>query len=551
MAVPAVLLAFFVYFFGLGNEEIPKNGDEYVYTHITRLTAQSQHWLPLQSELHQMRNTKPPLLFWQGMASTGWGESWTLWNLRWPNVLYSLLTAGLVGLVAWGISRQAQTAFLAGLIYLGFLSTYRFGRPFLTNAPEVFWLFLPFAVLAMGRASAFASRWKIPLFLGVSVGLGLLYKSFAMLAPVGLALAWWYLDASRYVLRDFLTQDVPRLLLVGVVALGLFALWFVLDPEPSAIWREFVVGENAQKFDPQGGGYLSKLLWGTSSLWSLAFGFLQNAALLALPVLALFVFSWRHRSALSVDEKRLWMLIAVFFLVFSIPSQRSARYLLDVMPAIAVLCALNWERFGRWAFVGTHGLVIVLTGLIAWISWRLDQGFEGAIYGGIWWGLLIVTVCFSLLGVLRKDWARGSAPMAALLTYLCLAGAIAPLDGPLGHFKPESIQTVQGQTVAVPYNFNAKFEVYRFVLPGADIKGYHEDLAWDEKSLAAQAYPFFVVQQPMNRAAPVCNQCVILDQRLKLHSRHTPEQIQAMLRGQLVEHLFMREYLVQHDLTRP
>ena len=71
----ATLLAVFTYFYGLDSQYIPKNGDEYPYEHITRLTAGSGHLLPLQSQLDNMRNTKPPLLFWQGIASTDWASA--------------------------------------------------------------------------------------------------------------------------------------------------------------------------------------------------------------------------------------------------------------------------------------------------------------------------------------------------------------------------------------------------------------------------------------------------------------------------------------------
>ena len=57
----ATLLAVFTFFYGLDSQHIPKNGDEYPYEHITRVTAASGHWLPLQSEIREMRNTKPPL----------------------------------------------------------------------------------------------------------------------------------------------------------------------------------------------------------------------------------------------------------------------------------------------------------------------------------------------------------------------------------------------------------------------------------------------------------------------------------------------------------
>ena len=100
----ATVLAFFTYFYGLDSQHIPKNGDEYPYEHITRMTAASGHWLPLQSELQDFRNTKPPLLFWQGITSTQWAFDWSLWNLRWPSVIYTLLTAGMVFILGWKLS---------------------------------------------------------------------------------------------------------------------------------------------------------------------------------------------------------------------------------------------------------------------------------------------------------------------------------------------------------------------------------------------------------------------------------------------------------------
>lgn len=70
------------YLFGLGGDHIPRNGDELVYANIARLTAASGHWLPLLSAWDFMRNTKPPLLFWQAIVAGGWGDHWTLLNLR-------------------------------------------------------------------------------------------------------------------------------------------------------------------------------------------------------------------------------------------------------------------------------------------------------------------------------------------------------------------------------------------------------------------------------------------------------------------------------------
>jgi hypothetical protein len=95
-------LAVAVYALGLGGQYIPSNGDELVYSHIARLTAASKQWLPLVSELDHMRNTKPPLLFWQGMLASDWGQHWSQAALRAPSLLYTLLTTGAI---LWSVQR--------------------------------------------------------------------------------------------------------------------------------------------------------------------------------------------------------------------------------------------------------------------------------------------------------------------------------------------------------------------------------------------------------------------------------------------------------------
>ncbi|HVM47078.1 MAG TPA: phospholipid carrier-dependent glycosyltransferase [Candidatus Acidoferrum sp.] len=550
----ALLLATFTYFYGLGSDHIPKNGDEFPYAHVTRVTAASGHLLPLRAEIESLRNTKPPLLFWQGIASTNWARNWELWRLRYPSVIYTLLTAGMVFLLASKTSQTRETGCLAALIFLAFFSTYRYGRPFLTDAPDVFWLFLPFFVLLYWDAAAFESPVLVPVVLGLGIGLGLLYKSFALAVPVLAAVAWWYWQYRRYDVATFLTRDLLKIILMGCISLAVFLLWFVLDPDPRAILREFILKENAAKFDAGGGGYVRTLLWGGSSIWSLALGFPLDAGLLALPVAALFWFAWRGRAELSAAERRLWMWVIVIFAFFSLPSQRSERYLLPAMPAVAILCALSWERINRKLFVISHVAAGLVLGVLGYLSFRLQQGAstgagvpDGQLYGAGFWVLLAGAAAFVVVCLLKPRLTRPGLSLAGVLLFLCFAAFLRPFDGPLGRYGKEAREYARGKDVWVPVNFKAKEEGYVFLLPGARVHPYTYDRSLTVAELSVR-YPLCAVRLPMNTNTPAAGK--IIGQRLDLGSRHTTAQIVEILKGRVFEHLFLKELLLEAPARR-
>jgi 4-amino-4-deoxy-L-arabinose transferase-like glycosyltransferase len=538
----ASILALFTYFYSLDSQHIPKNGDEYPYEHITRMTAASGHWLPLQSELQDLRNTKPPLLFWQGITTTDWGADWSLWNLRWPSVIYTLLTAAMVFLLGRRLSGQLETGFVALLTFLAFFSTYRYGRPFLTDAPSVFWLFVPcFAVLA-GRDRILDSRAGMPLLLGALTGIGLLYKSFALLLPVGLWFAWVYLRRRRYDIRTFLARDTGKLVILGIVALAIFSLWFLLDPDPRAILTEFVFEENAGKFAAQG-GYIANFFWGPSSIWRLVVSYPINAGLLIFPVIALFAISFKRRAQLSDDEKLLWMWIITLFVVFSLPSQRDERYLLPAMPAVAVLAALNWERISRHAFSASLIVTGAATLALGYLSLRLEQtASQGQLYPVGYWALLMATLIVIATSLAMPRLTRPLVNVAVLLGFLSFAAFLRPFDGERGTYSPEVQALVRGRTVWVPTNFAAREEGHRFLLPGADVRDYPLASNLTDAELAEQ-YPLFAIRVPMD--APDVTVGKVLGQRLDIATRQTSAQLIEMLRGKVFEYLFVRELLVE------
>jgi 4-amino-4-deoxy-L-arabinose transferase-like glycosyltransferase len=272
-----------------------------------------------------MRNTKPPLVFWQGIITTDWAANWGLLELRWPSVLYTGLTALFLFLAVARFSGKAQTGLLAAVVWLSFFATYRYGRPYLTDPPEVFFLSLPFfALLYWGRA-AFDSRVLFPLLAAISIGFGLLYKSFAFVLPACFALGLWYWCWREWRLIDVLKRDLYKLIVISLLSLSIFGLWFALDPSPEAIWREFVLGENAGKFGARTSNYFLDLVRGGDSIWLLLLTTIGNAGLFTFVLLSLGWQSWRERAVTDIEERLLWLLVLAFLIVFSLPSQRSGR----------------------------------------------------------------------------------------------------------------------------------------------------------------------------------------------------------------------------------
>ena len=547
-AILILLLGIFTYLYGLDSRFAPKNGDEYPYMHIVRMTADSGAWLPLQSEMDGIKNTKPPLLFWQGIASTGWGSQWSLSSLRWPSLVYTALTAIFLFLAVRRFSGKMQTGLLAGLVWLSFFASYRYGRPFLTDPPEVFWLSLPFMVLLYWGRSAFESKLFFPLLAAICFGLALLSKSFAYIVPVSLALSLYYWRWREWSIPKFLIHDFTKVVLIAVLALGVFALWFALDPFPEAVWKEFVLGENAGKFEARSSNYLLDLIRGGDSIWMLLLTTLANAGLFFFVLISALWQCWRNRRFLSLEESLLLLLVAAFLLIFSLPSQRSGRYLLPVMPAFAALIALYWDRLPLWGFRAALLLQFIILSALIWVGGNLQAShFLGEV--GAWtypswhWALMVISLMVILAGLFRKNLGKTIALAGCFLCYCALTSSLSPLEGALGRFNPATMQAVQDQEVWIPCDYRAKDEEYRLLLPGAKLHGY---LAKDAGNVDAlvNAYPLVAVQAPLGLAPQICETCKIVGGRMEMRARHSDEEIKDMLMGHIGEHLFVMEYLI-------
>ena len=562
-----------LYVIGLGSHYAPTNGDEMVYIHIARLTAASGHWLPLVSDLDHMRNTKPPLLFWQAMASGDWSAQGGLAALRWPSVLYTLLTAAGLGAIALRISGQARTALLAMLLYLAFFSTFRYGRVYLTSAPETFWLALPMGWLLWLQSrpttvQAPTGQALVPglgfyLAAGLAMGLGLLYKSFALVAPAAATL-WCalVLQAGRPAPAVWLRISAGTAL-SALLALGIFSLWFVLDPDPQAVWQEFVVGENGGKLGSDV-GYWQAAWSGEHPLWLQLLAYPENAGLLFPVALALCVLglraAWRGQTAWrrSGSHGTLLVWVLLWLVVFCIPSQRSARYLAPAMPAFAILLAMHWERLGRGWFVLTlvmSALAAVLLTRFAWVISALSAGAPAALPCAL---LACTVACAALLaGLWRSTWTRASALAASLAVYGCFIAMAAPLNSPQADFSASVRAQMQERKLAVPNGFNAQYERFAFVFPGSHLVPYdvqgRQTGALRPDLPDAERLPFLLTQADavvwqeadVARTVPTCvPACQVLGSRWYVKSRHRAGEVTLSNLWQPQQWLLGREWLL-------
>lgn len=537
IACATLILAAFVYCAGLGSDHLATNGDELLYAQISKLTAASGQLLPLQSVDEKARNTKPPLLFWQGIISTEWGDHWSLALLRLPNVLYTLLTAGLLILISWKRARSIQLGITAALLFLCFFSTYRYGRVFLTTAPETFWLFAPLALLLLHREPCLPNGTLWPWIWGGMIGIALLYKSFALVIPVSLTMALWQLRARDWNMRSFLIEDFWRIAMMVVAALLVFSLWFWLDPNPMLVLKDFVMRENAGKFNTGGDNYLLNFIWGQSSIWRIIVSYPLNAGLLALLTVALFWETWQRRRHLGKMEVFLWIWMLVLAAFFCIPNQRDERYLLPAMPALALLMAIRLGHLPRWvAYVTVAASGIILLGLPELAL--LLQHASGLTLYPIW--LLIPlggSLCVVLLALFRKELTRPLLPASVLLVYLGYYLFLIPLDHGRGLFKGEGVESVIGCEVLVPSNFNAREESYGFLLPGATVKPY-------DHNATPPKVPFVVISLPLDQPSP---EGVILGKRLNMIDRFSGAETRDILLGNVTHHLFHWDWLVQQN----
>jgi hypothetical protein len=261
--------------------------------------------------------------------------------------------------------------------------------------------------------------------------------------------------------------------------------------------------------------------------------------------------AFKQRRMTTNSEKMLWIWTASLFFMFSLASQRSARYLLEAMPALAILCALYWQRIDRKLFVGALVMAAVIIFVLARMSLRLQVEMGGDLYGWVYWAIMAVTVSLLLLAVFVAQYTRALVNVVILLVYLTFAAFLHPFDDAHGNYSAEAKQFAAGKDVWVPCNkFIAKDEGHRFLMPGANVHGYYDDVEGLDSAALAKRYRVFAAR--MGFQDKPCADCKVIGERLEINGRQYPAEIEQMLlEGKVFEHLFVREVLIESKVAVP
>jgi 4-amino-4-deoxy-L-arabinose transferase-like glycosyltransferase len=326
------LLAFLTFFAGLGQQAIT-DSDEGFYAEAAREMVERGDWLTPRWN-YANRFQKPVLYYW---LTAG------LYKLTGPTEAAARFWSALSGLglvlLTWAaarhITRRDDTAWTAGAITATAFGYFFIARLALPDLPLTFCITL--TIWATLRANARDEPWWWALA-GFAAGLGFLFKGpVAIVVPAVVVLPIWWRE------RRTIALSARGLAIAVVLVVVIAAPWFVAmwAEHGTAYLKSFFVGDNLERFaterfnDRRWPGYYLPIVLSGLMPWS-AF----VVALSVTPVRQL----WHRTRSLTGDEWRLllWALMPLVF--YSVSTGQQPRYILPVLPPIAILLATGLIR---------------------------------------------------------------------------------------------------------------------------------------------------------------------------------------------------------------
>ncbi|HYN65076.1 MAG TPA: glycosyltransferase family 39 protein, partial [Candidatus Limnocylindrales bacterium] len=345
------LICCFTFFLGLGRPAI-SDSDEGFYAEAAREMVEGGDWLTPHFN-YEERWQKPVLYYWL-TAVTYVVAGPSEWAARWWSALSGL---GLV-LLTWAAARRMTTrdaardeaGWLAGAIVATCYGYFAMARLALPDLPLTFFITLTIW-------SALENRWIVA---GIAAGLGLLMKGPVALAVPVMVLApiWWRERRTTPIRAQDLAVAAAVCALVGLPWYG--AMTFRHGAE---YLQSFFVGDNLERFatnrfnEPRAIWFYLPILIGGMLPWSLY--------LVTLPWRSVVRVARRQRRLTDAEWRLLlWAFVPLLFFTISIGKQ--PRYILPVLPPLAILLARSIAMRTRNVDAAAHsGLAVATWGTAA------------------------------------------------------------------------------------------------------------------------------------------------------------------------------------------
>ena len=363
-----ILVAGVTFLAGLGRPAIG-DSDEGFYAEAGREMVESGDWLTPRYN-YEVRFQKPILFYWLVSSSyvvAGVGQAQARFWAATAGIGLALLT-----LVAGRRLYDETTGLVAGAIVATSFGYFSVGRLALPDLPLAFFITLTILAALAGTVDqdGHRSRWLI--LAGAGLGCGFLTKGpVALVVPAIVIAPVWLLERRRFAL------STGGALLGLAVAVAIGVPWYVAMTlaHGRAYLESFFVADNLKRFatsqfnDPRPVWFYVPILAGGLLPWT-------PLAVAAIPSVARW---FRTRASVEARTVRLliWAVAPLVFFTLSIGKQ--PRYILPVLPPLALLLAnvamrrLRTHAGRDWWLQGPAASVAGLLAVIAVLLYRARE----------------------------------------------------------------------------------------------------------------------------------------------------------------------------------
>jgi len=426
-ALLLLLLCVVSFFFGLGRPALT-DADEAYYAEASREMVESGDWLTPHFN-YEDRWQKPVLYYWLTAVTYlvfGIGE----WSARCWSALAGIGLAFSTYAAGRALTRHEEVGWLAGAMVATSYGYFALGRMALPDMPLAFFVTVTIAAL-------FEGRWMLA---AVASGLGFLVKGpLAVVLPaLVFAPVWW-----RERLRISARQVVLAALVFAVVALP----WYIAMTmtHGRAYLESFFLADNLERFatdrfnEPRSPLFYLPVLLGGLLPWTA-----YLVAVIWRPTRDLVA----RRLVLTGAQWRLLLWAGLPLLFFSLSIGKQPRYVLPILPPVAILVAhaivqrIDAARHGvrsaardlRAATLATA----VLFALIAALIWRGRELFITVIPTARWMSIVALWGCAVALGLTARP---QRVQRLIVLMPVCAAIMLAAIQfGVFAGRRPEAVE---------------------------------------------------------------------------------------------------------------